>query len=225
MTSESYPVWLRDGLGVVFMADRGGPPRLFRKNLLTGAEDALLPAGRLQRPDDVSPDGKTLAFEQRTPLGNYDTLTLSLDAPGEPAVLLGSRFDEIQLRFSPDGHAVAFLNDESGRYEVYVAAFPAMTPKLRVSAGGGRFPRWNPAGRELFYLANDGHLVAVPVRTTPVLELGTPATLFAVPERASWRDFAVSPDGQQFLSISPDSRGSEQPMTVVLNWPAETARR
>ena len=152
-------------------------------------------------------------------------LTLSLDAPGAPSVLLGSRFDEIQLRFSPDGHAVAFLYDESGRYEVYVAPFPAMTPKLRVSAGGGRSPRWNPAGRELFYLANDGHLVAVPIRTTPVLELGTPATLFAVSERASWGDFAVSPDGQRFLSISYESRGSEQPITVVLNWPAETARR
>jgi Tol biopolymer transport system component len=152
-------------------------------------------------------------------------LTLSLDAPGEPSVLLGSRFDEIQLRFSPDGHAVAFLYDESGRYEVYVAPFPAMTPRLRVSAGGGHSPRWNPAGRELFYLANDGHLVAVPIRTTPVLELGTPATLFAVSKRASWGDFAVSPDGQRFLSISSESRGSEQPSTVVLNWPAETARR
>jgi hypothetical protein len=111
------------------------------------------------------------------------------------------------------------------RQMLYIAPFPAVTPKLRVSAGGGRVPRWNPAGRELFYLANDGHLVAVPIRTTPVLELGTPATLFAVPERASWSDFAVSPEGQRFLSISSESRGFEQPITVVLNWPAETARR
>ena len=44
-----------------------------------------------------------------------------------------------------------------------------------------------------------------------MLELGTPATLFAVSERASWGDFAVSPDGQRFLSISYESRGSEQP--------------
>ena len=163
------------------------------------------------------PDGKTLAFEQRTPLGNYDILTLSLEAPGAPSVLLGSRFDEIQLRFSPDGHTVAFLTDESGRYEVYVAPFPAMTPKLRVSAGGGRSPPWNPAGREFFYLANDGHLVAVPIRTTPVLELGAPATLFAVSERASWGDFPVSPDGHRFLSVTYESRGAEQPITVVLN--------
>ena len=43
-------------------------------------------------------------------------------------------------------------------------------------------------------------------------------------ERASWGDFAVSPDGRRLLSISYESRGSEQPITVVLNWPAETAR-
>jgi serine/threonine protein kinase/Tol biopolymer transport system component len=225
LTSESFPVWLRDGLGVVFMADRGGPPHLFRKNLVTGAEEALLPAGRLQRPNDVSPDGKTLAFEQRTSLGNFDILTLSPEAPGTPSVLVGSPSDESQLRFSPDGRAAAFVSDESGLYEVYVAAFPAMMPKLRVSVGGGRAPRWNPASPELFYLTPDGQLVAVPVRTTPPLQLGTPTTLFVVPERAEWDDFAVSADGRRFLSISSDGRGSEQPLTVILNWPAAIARR
>ena len=225
LTSESFPVWLRDGLGVVFMADRGGSPHLFRKNLVTGAETELLPAGRLQRPNDVSPDGKTLAFEQRTALGNYDMLALSLDAPGTPAALLDSPSDEVQLRFSPDGRAAAFLSDESGRYEVYVAAFPAMTPKLRVSVGGGRTLQWSPASAELFYFTTDGHLVAVPVRTTPVLELGAAATLFVVPEQTAWTDFAVSRDGQRFLAISSDRRGSEQPLTIILNWPAEIARR
>jgi eukaryotic-like serine/threonine-protein kinase len=222
-TSESFPVWTRDG--AVFTADRGGPPHLFRKNLTTGSEDALLPAGRLQRPTDVSPDGKTLAFERRTAIGNYDILTLSLESPATPSVLLGSPFDEKHLRFSPDGRAAAFLSDDSGRYEVYVAAFPAMTPRLRVSAGGGRAPQWSPAGPELLYLTADGHLVAVPIRTAPALELGKPATLFAVPERGAWGDFAVSADGQRLLSISLDSRGSEQPLTVVLNWSAGIARR
>ena len=223
--TEAYPIWLRDGLGIAFMADRGGNPHLFRKNLVTGVEEALLPAGEFQQADDVSPDGRTLGFEQRTPRGNMDILTLSLDASGTPAVLLGSAFDEVGLRFSPDGRAASFLSNETGRHEVYVAPLPAMTPKLRVSAGGGRASQWNPAGQELLYLTTDGHLVAVPVRTTPSLQLGAPATLFAVPERAAWSDFAVSADGQRFLSISSDSRGSEQPLTIVLNWPAEIARR
>jgi hypothetical protein len=79
---------------------------------------------------------------------------------------------------------------------------------------------------------------------TPLLELGTPATLFADPERASWGTFAVSADGRRFLSPSADRRGAEQPHgrpqlasrarsarksmnigTVVRPWPAELARR
>jgi Tol biopolymer transport system component len=222
---ESYPVWLRDGLGVIFMADRGGPPHLFRTNVVTRAEEELLPAGRIQTPEDVSSDGKTLAFSQRTPLGNSDILTLSLHSPGTPSVLLGSKFDERDLRFSADGHAVAFLSDETRRHEVYVAAFPAMTPRLPVSVAGGRSPRWNPAKPELLYLTTNGHLVAVPVRTTPSIELGKPETLFVVPDRAAWGDFAISADGQQFLSISSESRGYDQPLTIVLDWPAAIARR
>jgi hypothetical protein len=78
---------------------------------------------------------------------------------------------------------------------------------------------------ELIYLTNDRRAVATPVRTMPSLELGTSRTLFAIPKREAWSDVAVSADGQRFLSISSDSRGSEQPVTIVLNWPAEIARR
>jgi eukaryotic-like serine/threonine-protein kinase len=225
-TSEGFPVWLRDGLGLVFMADRDGrPPRLFRKNLVTQSEEALTAAGRLQTPTDVTPDGGTLAFEQRTALGNSDILTLSLEGPAKPSVALGSRFDERQMRFSPDGRAAAFVSDESGRYEVYVTAFPAMAPRVRVSPDGGRLPRWNPAGRELLYLASDGRLIAVPIRTTPLLELGRAVALFVVADRAAWGDFALSGDGQRLLAISSETRGSEQPLTIVLDWPAEIVRR
>ena len=68
-------MWLRDGLGVVFMADRGGPPHLFRKNLQSRAPRThCCQSDDTNKPADVSPDGKTLAFEQRTPLGNYDII-------------------------------------------------------------------------------------------------------------------------------------------------------
>jgi serine/threonine protein kinase/Tol biopolymer transport system component len=223
--SESRGVWLPKGHGVVFSADRGGIPHLFRKDLVTGAEDELLPVGQRQVADDVSPDGLTLAFSGRTGPVHFDVLALSLPTPGAPSVLAGSRFDERGLRFSPDGRTVAFLSDESGRHEVYAASFPAMAPKIRVSTGGARQPQWNPAGRELFYLTDDRHLVSVPVRAGPSLELGTPATLFALPERPAWGDFAVHPDGRRFLSVVFEVRGTEQPLTVVLDWPAEVGRR
>jgi serine/threonine protein kinase len=222
--SENDGLWLPDGRNVVFMADRGGPPHLFRKNLLTGAEDALSPPGRIQQPTDVSPDGKMVVYTERTAGGSYDVLALSLPAPGTPEVLLGSRFNEGQLQFSPDGRAVVFTSDESGRYEMYVAPFPAMGPKLRISKVGASQPRWSPAGHEIFYLTDDRHLVSVPVRTEPSIELGTPTTLFALPDRPAWGDFAVSPDGKRFLAVVSDVIASEQPLTVVLNWPAAIAR-
>jgi Tol biopolymer transport system component len=224
--SETGPILSRDGTGLIFMADRSGnPPNVFRKNLLTGLEEAIAPAGQMQSPDDVSPDGSTLAFEQRSTRGNYDILMRTLDRAGSPTVLLGSPFDEIGLRFSPDGHAAAFLSDESGRYEIYVAPFPAMAPKLLVSTEGGRAPRWNPAGRELIFLASDGRVMAVAVGTRPALTLGAARTLFTLPKGESWIDFAMSTDGERFLSISPVTRGDEQPLTLILDWPGGTTRR
>ena len=50
--------WAPDGSAVVFSAARGGPPHLFRKDLATGVEEELLPAGPLQFVQDVSPDGR-----------------------------------------------------------------------------------------------------------------------------------------------------------------------
>ena len=47
----------------------------------------------------------------------------------------------------PLGPYVAFASDESGRYEVYVAAFPYTGGKTRVSAAGGWLPRRSRDGR------------------------------------------------------------------------------
>jgi Tol biopolymer transport system component len=87
-----------------------------------------------------------------------------------------------------------------------------------VSSGGGRFPRWSPDSRELFYLASDGQLMAVPVRTTPSLQVGRPTSLFGLVGGAQrWAGFEVLPDGR-FLAIVSEIVASEQPLTVVLNW-------
>jgi len=224
-TSEAMGVWIRKGAGVLFMADRGGPPHLYRKDLTTGAEETVLPPGRLQQPTSVSPDGTTLAYAQRTSSGTYDILTLPIDGPGAtPTVLLGTPFDEVQLRFSPDGRAAAYLSNESGRYELYVATYPGMSSRQRVSDGGARAPEWDPVRNELLYFAGDGRLIAVPVRTTPEPRLGRAETLFTVNEEQSWIDFDVSPDGQRLLAIALDRHGGDQPLTMILNWPVPTAR-
>jgi hypothetical protein len=59
-------------------------------------------------------------------------------------------------------------------------------------------------------------MMAVPVRATPTVELGTPVALFASANRR-WVSFDVSPDGKRFLVIVPEIVANEKPLTALLN--------
>ena len=52
--------------------------------------------------------------------------------------------------------------------------------------------------------------MAVPIRTTPPLEIGVPLRLFAIQGQWPWRDFDVSRDGQRFRARS-SVMANEQP--------------
>lgn len=230
--SEAYPVWMPAGGAVMFADEKyaNANLNLARKRLDTGAEDLLLPKGKWQRrPIDVSPDGRTLLYTERTAGGTIDIYALPLTGVDAPSLLFGSRFNEGSPRFSPDGHAIAFTSDESGRVEVYVAPYPPTGGKTPVSAGvypGNDFQggaRWSADGRELFYVSADGRLMEVPVRTTPNLDVGSPRPLFTLSGR-DWADFAVSKDGKRFLAIVPQAFAGERPVTVIVNWAAEVRR-
>jgi Tol biopolymer transport system component len=231
--TEVAGAWAPDDSAVVFSAARGGPPHLFRKDLATGVEEELLPAGPLQFVQDVSPDGKTVVFQQRTGRGDIDVLALPLSGERTPWPVLQSPFDEWDACLSPDGRLLAFVSNESGRPEVYLTPFPAAGVRTRVSTGGLRASpsrpgamrsvAWSRDGRELFYVSADRELVAVLVRTTGALEMGTPVTLFAL-KGPAWNSFDVSADGKRFLAVVPEVVANEQPLTVVLNWTAEIAR-
>ena len=227
--SEAFPVWMPDGRAILFADESHSNTtlNLARKRLDTGGEDQLLPIGTQQRrPIDVSPDGHTLLFTERTARGTFNIFTLPLDGPATPSALFGSRFTEADPRFSPDGRSMSFTSDESGRLEVYVTPVPSTGGKTLVSAGisagnelqGGA--RWGHDGRELFYMSADRRLMSVPVRTTPMLEVATPVPLFMFQGR-TWFDFAVSADGKRFLAIVPQAFAGEQPLTVIVNWTAE----
>jgi Tol biopolymer transport system component len=197
---------------------------LFRNDLGTGEEQELLTAGRLQAPQDMWPDRNALVYMERAARGNFDVLMLPLTTPAGPSPLLASRFDEQGVRVAPNGRAFAFVSNESGQYEVYIAPLPMTGGKTRVSTGGAARPRWTRDGRELVYLSVDQNLVSVPVRTAPSLQVGTPKPLFPVKTGTTWGDFDVSLDGNRFLAVVVEVRANEQPVTLVLNGLGESAR-
>jgi Tol biopolymer transport system component len=57
--------------------------------------------------------------------------------------------------FSPDGRWLAYYQDDSGSWEVYVRAFPDKRGKWQTSNSGGVYPDWSRNGRELFYRTQD----------------------------------------------------------------------
>jgi Tol biopolymer transport system component len=221
--TEAFPRLLADGKTLIFSAVRGTPPLLRRRDLATGKETPLTEGRRaFQKPEDVSPDGRTLVFVERTETGNFDIWALDLEGAAQPVPVLQSSFDKEPVRFSPDGRFIAFLSNESGRAEVYVMPFPGPGERVRVSDGGAGSLRWGRDGA-LYYLAGDGRLMTVPVRTAPDLRIGAPAALFTVKGRP-WTDFDLSPDGQRILAIVPEIDGNESPLNVVLNWSAEVPK-
>ncbi len=222
--TEAFPIELPGGTSIVYSANRGVAPVLFRRDLASGAETRLTSAqDSFQQAQDVSPDGRVLAYVERARSGSFDIWTVPIDDPGEAKPFLQSSFDNKEVRFSRDGRFLAFLANDSGQAEAYLTPFPGPGEKVRLSSGGARLLRWSPDGKTLFYLAADGRMMALPVETTPTLRTGVPTAMFTIAGRP-WISFQVSSDGTRFLAVVPESSADEQPMTVVVDWPASLER-
>jgi Tol biopolymer transport system component len=129
-------------------------------------------------------------------------------------------------RFSPDGRWVAYSSSESGVAEVYVRPFPPSEGKWQISTGGGGQILWRRDGKEIFYVAPDGKLMAATVKAGLRFEASSPTALFTIPNAWSWSSrqcYAASHDGQRFLIKKFLSEGPV-PINVVLNWTAELKR-
>ena len=139
--------------------------------------------------------------------------------PQKPFPYRASPFNEANGMFSPDGHWIAYESDESGRPEVYVQGFPLTDQKVRISSGGGTDAAWSKNGGELFYLAADRNLMAVPYRArVTTFEPEAAKVLFTLPGNVVRRSYAVTGDGRRFLIGKPADESIGEPITVVLNW-------
>ena len=127
---NSSPVWSPDGSEIVFASRRAGKWGLYRKRAdNSGAEELLYESERVSRPAHWSPDG-TIVFSTLEPQTIQDLWILSLSGARKATPWLQTRFIENQGHLAPDGRFIAYMSNETGRYEVYVRAFPS---------GGGKW--------------------------------------------------------------------------------------
>ena len=162
-----------------------------------------------------------MVYMAQAPETGWDIWAFAPDGSVDPFPVVVSPFIDVRAVFSPDGRWLAYQSDESGRPEIYVQQFPEAEGKWQVSTAGGTEPVWSPDGREIFYLDSGQNLVSVQVEIGDSFNAGLPDTLFEarlVPLIQRNR-YVVSSDGQRFLMLTPLDSQSNQPMTVVQNWP------
>jgi len=109
--------------------------------------------------------------------------------------------------------------------EIYAQHFPGPGGKIAISTSGGAQAHWRRDGKELFYLAPDSRLMAVPISwSKDTIDPGAPVPLFAthvgtVAQGIARPQFAVTGDGQRFLLNTLRDEANLSPITVVVNWP------
>ena len=221
--TDNLPIWSPDGLRVLFPSRRSGAFDLYIEPATGAAQEKLLI--KMGTPNgwgtDWSQDGNLILYQRPGTKTGQDLWIAPQVSDRQPFPYLQSPFNEQHGVFSPDGRWIAYVSDESGRDEVYVQGFPLSSEKRQISTNGASDPNWRKDGTELFYLAADRNLMAVPVKARgTTFEPGGPKALFQVPGNLTRRSYAVGSTGQRFLVSRPLGETTGTPVTVVTNWQA-----
>jgi len=214
------PTWSPDGESVIFGSNRNQTDWDLFEVTLGGDPTPLLIKEYDQGPESWSPDGSVLAFTEFHPVTGLDLWTLHRDGDAEP--LLVTPANESEAVFSPDGRWLAYVSDQTGRFQVYVRAFPDGASAV-VSIDGGEEPMWSRDGRELFFRRGHG-LYSVSPSAGPEWSAPPPRLVLSEPfDRNNYRERAaydIGPDGR-FLVVT-GTRNTE--LKVVWNWFSELNR-
>jgi len=219
---QETPIWSPDGKQIVYASNEDLQFSLYARNADgSGSAAKMLDLkSSYQTPWDWSRDGKYLLARK-----DEDLLYMTT-ADGQAHPLVQKPWQIRNAQFSPDGKFVAYASGETGSWEIFVSPFPDFASKWQVSVGGGEEPRWRGDGKELYYLAPDRRLMAVPIQTSPTFASAPPVALFVTapqPPVSALHFFSydVTADGQKFLINTRSSTSNSAPLSVLLNWPAE----
>jgi Tol biopolymer transport system component len=230
---EFTHAWSPDSREILFSRGDDRGMRLLRQALNGGTARIVIDTEGPKFPSDWSSDGQVIAYGSQWPDYRYMHIWIVAVRASEhqhtARPFLQHSHGEYSAHFSPaiEGeppHWLAYMSNETGRYEVYVRDFPTGNYKWQISNQGGLHPQWRSDGRELFYVTLDGTLMAVAVTPGPTFEFGAPQRLFEtgliyLPQYKIWMDqYAVSRDGQRFLLNRRVAEGAAGAITAVIPW-------
>jgi len=214
---NNFPVWTPDGKRLTYYTGTGIASKPADGS---GPEERVLDGGSALA---WSPDGQWLVARHNAALW-----MLPAKDPRNGRPLPDSGAGDNRARFSPNGKWLAYCNDDSGRSDVFVRAFPGPGGKWQISTDGGGEPMWDPSGKLLYYRTG-GKMMRVEVTTDGAFHSGAPKLLFEAPVLPPILPIgyaALAPDGKRFLMVQ--AVEPQQPVTqlnLVQNWTAELSRK
>jgi Tol biopolymer transport system component len=219
--------WSPDGTRLAFSTNAGAvglqpvdlsaPPRIIWKN----TSDLLGVTA-------WTADGKALSVVQQTAHG-VDVGLLTISPDPRLTTIVNTPAWELNATFASDNRAMAYTSNQTGRYEVFVAPYPAAGGSVQVTSGGGQHPQWINGGREIAYLNDERKLYASEIlRVGSQLTLGRTRALFgghALPvtpgeegDREASAPVYLTPDGSKVVLAVPTDLESVVPLTLLSNW-------
>ena len=228
------PHWSPDGEMLTFVSNRATDEN--DRNVWTKRADGTGEAELLYDHEGLivegfwGPDREWLVLRGGAAGAGRNTRDILALRPGVDSVaqpLLAQEYDEQEPALSPDGRWLAYISNEagSGGFDVFVRPFPDMNSgRWQVSTDGGSMPVWAHSGRELFFVDDNGGLVAAQVDTDSGFRVGEKETLFTLPPgyRTSETNtlYGVAPDDQRFLmarAYQSESQENTGPRFVLVN--------
>jgi eukaryotic-like serine/threonine-protein kinase len=200
-------VWSPDGQFVVFTSGGNG----IWQARADGASrpQALTQSKPIQYPGSFAPDGRRLAYMELA--ANVQIWTLPVEElggqlkAGKPEQFLKSSFNDAVPTFSPDGRWLAYYSNESGKYEVYVRAFPPPSSgqggKWQISNGGADYvSRWSRNGHDVLYRSGDQVMAASYTVKGDAFLAEKPRVWIA---KLGGTDWDLAPDGKRVVVVTP----------------------
>jgi serine/threonine protein kinase len=162
-----------------------------------------------------SPNGRYLFFSVQNNATGDDVYYIDLNGDRKSTPFLHSPANEGAAILSPNGKWLAYASDESGRFEVYVTAFPGPGGKWQVSSGGGFSLGWSEDGKQLYY-AGSGKLMSAAIQNLETFEFGAST---ALPIHVNdFADLGPPAPGERFPALKALGGGQSQPQEVISNW-------
>jgi dipeptidyl aminopeptidase/acylaminoacyl peptidase len=213
------PVWSPDSSRIVFASDREGPFDFYVKTVSDPAEEKLFYKSPVlfKNPDSWSKDGKWIVYTSLDTGTAQNIWLLPSSGSPTPVPYVRGPLRDFLGTPSPDGRILAYVSDETGRFELYTQAFPEARGKQQISTDGGFAHWWSSDSRDLYYVGAGSSLWRGRMETGGSGRLMPPERLATLPPNILRID--AMPNRQRYLALVNDRVGTGS-VTVVQNWRA-----